>query len=91
VLDGEPVRLPRRVEVAFTPVAFRALAPPVDHPDAVQPVKTAAALAKAGVSDKPARRKPASKPASQKAAPKKAPPRKAPPGARPANPRKPAT
>jgi diacylglycerol kinase family enzyme len=28
VLDGEPVRLPRKVEIAFNPLAFRALAPP---------------------------------------------------------------
>jgi diacylglycerol kinase family enzyme len=32
ILDGEPVRLGRRVRFAFTPTAFRALAPPLEAP-----------------------------------------------------------
>ena len=34
LLDGEPLRLPHRVEVDFVPEAFRALAPPPPSADA---------------------------------------------------------
>jgi diacylglycerol kinase family enzyme len=38
IIDGEPVRLPRTVDIRFRPVAFRALAPPGDphHPPTEQ-------------------------------------------------------
>ena len=61
VLDGEPVQLPRRVEVAFTPVAFRALAPPVEGtaPQKAAAVRTPRAKASAATAAaKPRRRKP---------------------------------
>jgi diacylglycerol kinase family enzyme len=39
IIDGEPVRLPRTVQIRFRPVAFRALAPAADphHPSTDQP------------------------------------------------------
>jgi diacylglycerol kinase family enzyme len=38
VLDGEPIRLPKRFEVRFTPVAFRALAPAPVSTDAIEAI-----------------------------------------------------
>jgi diacylglycerol kinase family enzyme len=66
VLDGEPIRLPKRFEVRFTPVAFRALAPPPVSTDAIE-----------AITEKPApikrpRAKAAPKPPMPKTAPKTA-------------------
>ena len=42
ILDGEPMRFDREVEVVFRPVAFRALAPRVLAPDLAAPVQAPA-------------------------------------------------
>lgn len=84
VLDGEPVRLASRIEIRFTPVAFRALAPPMLHPETAQPVAGKARPAKAAPKPKAPRPR---TPKPKTAPPKTAPPRAAPPKRPPPRPK----
>lgn len=79
VLDGEPVRLASKIEIRFTPVAFRALAPPVSPPAAAKPVAKSGAGKKRAAKAAPKASKPktaALKPASAKQPGRKRPPPK---------------